>query len=54
VDEYDAAQPHANYDITPDGRTFVMVRRSPATHLIVIQSLLELVRRLRGSGAEES
>jgi hypothetical protein len=54
VDEYDAATPHANYDITPDGRTFVMVRRSPANHLVVIQSLLELVRRLQGAGADGS
>jgi len=54
VDEYDAAQPHANYDVRPDGRSFVMVRRSPAHHLVVIQSLLELVRRLQGSGADGS
>ncbi len=52
VDEYDAAQPHANFDVTPDGRGFVMVRRSPSNHLVVIQSLLELVRRLQGAGAE--
>jgi Tol biopolymer transport system component len=54
VDEYDAATPHANYDITADGRTFVMVRRSPATHLVVIQGLKELVRRLQGAGADGS
>ncbi|MFN2400779.1 MAG: protein kinase [Gemmatimonadaceae bacterium] len=41
--------PHTNYDISPDGRTFAMVRRSPATRIIVIQNLPELVRRLRGS-----
>ncbi len=43
--------PHANYDISPDGRTFVMVRRSPATRIVVIQNLRELVRRLRAAGA---
>jgi len=43
--------PHANYDVSPDGRTFVMVRRSPATRIVVIQNLTELVRRLRAAGA---
>jgi tRNA A-37 threonylcarbamoyl transferase component Bud32 len=40
--------PHANYDISPDGKTFVMVRRSPAARIVVIQNLPALVRRLRG------
>jgi serine/threonine-protein kinase len=43
--------PHANYDISPDGRTFAMVRRSPATRIVVIQNLPELLRRLRGDHA---
>ncbi len=41
--------PHANYDISPDGRTFVMVRRSPATRIMVIQNLPGLVLRLQGN-----
>ncbi len=49
VADIDPAQPHANYDISPDGRTFVMVRRSPATRIEVIQHLPELVRRAQGS-----
>jgi Tol biopolymer transport system component len=40
--------PHANYDISSDGKTFVMVRRSPAARIVVIQNLPALVRRLRG------
>jgi Tol biopolymer transport system component len=51
VDEYDAAQPHANYDVAPDGRSFVMVHRAPTGRLAVIQNLPELVRRLQGIGA---
>jgi dipeptidyl aminopeptidase/acylaminoacyl peptidase len=43
--------PHANYDISPDGKTFVMVRSSPAARVMVIQNLPALVRRLRGGGA---
>jgi Tol biopolymer transport system component len=37
--------PHANYSVSPDGRTFVMVRRSPATRVMVIQHLPALLRR---------
>jgi eukaryotic-like serine/threonine-protein kinase len=44
--EYVGTNPHANYDISPDGRTFVLVRRSPATRVVILQNLPELVRRL--------
>ncbi|HEX3275498.1 MAG TPA: protein kinase [Gemmatimonadales bacterium] len=40
--------PHANYGVAPDGKSFVMVRRSPAARIVVIQNLPALVRRLRG------
>jgi serine/threonine-protein kinase len=43
-----ATSPHANYDVSPDGKTFVMVRRSPAARIVVIQNLPALVRRMRG------
>jgi serine/threonine-protein kinase len=49
VDEYDAAQPHANYDVSPDGKSFVMIHRAPTGRLTVIQNLPELVRRLNGA-----
>ena len=48
VDEYDAAQPHANYDVAPDGKSFAMVHRAPTGRLVVIQNLPELMRRMRG------
>jgi Tol biopolymer transport system component len=41
--------PHTNYDVSPDGRTFAMVQASPATRIMVIQNLPGLVRRLRGA-----
>jgi hypothetical protein len=41
--------PHANYDISPDGQTFVMVRRSPATRIMVLQNLAAIVREARGT-----
>ena len=43
--------PHANYDVSPDGKTFVMVRRSPAARIVVLQNLPAIVRRLQGEGA---
>ena len=49
MDEYDSAQPHANYDVAPDGKSFVMIHRAPSGRLTVIQNLPELVRRLSGA-----
>ena len=49
MDEYDSAQPHANYDVSPDGKSFVMIHRAPTGRLTVIQNLPELVRRLTGA-----
>ena len=48
--DYEPAQPHANYDVAPDGQSFVMLRRSPSSHIVVIQNVQELVRRAQGSG----
>jgi hypothetical protein len=42
--------PHANYDISPDGHSFAMVRRSPANRIVVIQNLPALIRRLQSAG----
>jgi len=46
--DYVGTQPHANYDVSPDGRYFAMVRRSPSTRIMIIQNLPALVERLRG------
>ena len=51
VSEYDAAAPHANYDVSPDGSWFVFARRGGANHIVVLQNVPELVRRItRGAG----
>jgi serine/threonine-protein kinase len=42
---FDAAQPHANFDVSPNGRSFVAVRRDAATRIAILQNLPELVRR---------
>ena len=40
------AGPHANYDVSPDGRTFAMVRQNPASRIIVLQNAPALFRQL--------
>jgi eukaryotic-like serine/threonine-protein kinase len=47
--EYEPAQPHPNYDVSPDGQSFVMLRRSPSTHIMVVQNVQELVRRAQSA-----
>ena len=48
IDDIVATGPHANYDISPDGKSFVMVRRSPSARIMVIQNLPALVQRIQG------
>ena len=45
------ALPHANYDVSPDGRTFVLVRRSQATRVVVIQNLPAMLDSMRGASS---
>jgi len=47
VADMSAAVPHANYDISPDDRTFAMVRRSPATRIMIIQNVPALVKSMQ-------
>jgi serine/threonine-protein kinase len=42
-DDYEGAEPHANYDVMPGGDEFIMVRRTQAAHLILIQNVHLLV-----------
>jgi Tol biopolymer transport system component len=41
-----ASTPHSNYDISPDGRTFAMVRQNPSTRIVVIQQLPALFAQM--------
>ena len=52
-DEYVFAQaPHANYDVSPDGTRFLMVKSAQAPELHVVYGWLsELRERVRGPGA---
>lgn len=42
-----AATPQANYDVSPDGRTFVMVRLAQASRITVLQNLPGLMERAK-------
>jgi Tol biopolymer transport system component len=47
--DYVSTTPHTNYTISPDGRTFALVRRNPATRIVIIQNLPALVRQMQGA-----
>jgi serine/threonine-protein kinase len=53
VSGFDTASPHANYDVSPDGRWFVFARRAGADHIVVLQNVPELARRIAQSGGAE-
>jgi hypothetical protein len=44
------ANPHANYDISPDGKRFVFARSNPSTRVMVIQNLAGTVAKRRAGG----
>ncbi|PYP77020.1 MAG: hypothetical protein DMD35_16930 [Gemmatimonadetes bacterium] len=44
------SNPHANFDIAPDGKSFVFVRSNPSTRVMVIQNLAALVAKRRAGG----
>ncbi len=45
VSEYEAAVPHANYDISPDGKGFVMVSQGRLSEMVLVQHWIEELRR---------
>ena len=53
VGEMGAAFPHANYDVSADGRTFVLVRRAPASRIVVIQNLPAILESLSTSRSRD-
>jgi serine/threonine-protein kinase len=52
--DYVGSAPHTNYDVSPDGRHFAMVRRSSSTRIMIIQNLPALVGRLQGAGGGDT
>jgi eukaryotic-like serine/threonine-protein kinase len=51
ISGYDTAAPHANYDVSPDGRWFVFARPDGANHVVVLQNVPELARRIAAGAA---
>ena len=49
VSDMVTATPHRNWDVSPEGQSFAMVRFNPATRIMVIQQLPALVARLQGA-----
>jgi Tol biopolymer transport system component len=49
ISGFSTATPHSNYDVSPDGRTFVFVGFNQASRVVIIQNLPALVARLSGS-----
>jgi Tol biopolymer transport system component len=48
VADYSSSTPHANYGVSPDGKTFVVVGFNQASRIVVIQNMPGLARRLKG------
>jgi hypothetical protein len=48
---YASATPHSKCDVSPDGKSFVMVGYHQASRVAIIQNLPGLVRRLKGGAA---
>jgi len=51
VAPYEAATPHANYDVSPDGKSFIMVHQGQLSQIIIVQNWQEEVRH-RGRGSK--
>jgi tRNA A-37 threonylcarbamoyl transferase component Bud32 len=51
ISGYDTAAPHANYDVSPDGRWFIFARPDGANHIVVLQNVPELARRIARGAA---
>ena len=51
VSMFDTSGPHSDYDVSPDGSWFVFARRGSSKHIVVLQNVPELARRVaRGGG----
>jgi serine/threonine protein kinase len=49
VSEFEPAQPHANYDVSPDGSRFVMVHQGTIPELVYVLNWTDEVRRRSAS-----
>ncbi|UCF41568.1 MAG: PD40 domain-containing protein, partial [Gemmatimonadota bacterium] len=52
VSEFEPAQPHANYDVSPDGTRFAMVHQGPLSEMVFMLNWSEEVRRRSVRGTQ--
>ena len=45
VSEFEPASPHANYDVSPDGRHFAMVHQGPLSEMVFVLNATTEIRR---------
>jgi len=51
MSEYEAAVPHANYDVTPDGK-FVLISQGRLSEMVLVQNWTDEIRRRSGAAAK--
>ncbi len=47
VDDYEGAAPHANYDVMPDGQSFIMVRLGRLSEFVYMQNWTAMLQQQR-------
>ena len=51
ISQFEPAEPHANWDVSPDGSRFAMVQQGPLTEMVFVMNWPEEVRRQNGGPA---
>ena len=51
ISQFEPAEPHANWDVSPDGSRFAMVQQGPLTEMVFVMNWPEEVRRQNGGRA---
>ena len=51
ISQFEPAEPHANWDVSPDGTRFAMVQQGPLTQMVFVMNWPEEVRRQNGGRA---
>jgi serine/threonine-protein kinase len=51
ITDFDSAEPHANWDVSPDGKRFVMVDEGPMTEMVFVLNWAAEARQHAGGGA---
>jgi eukaryotic-like serine/threonine-protein kinase len=52
LSEFEAAVPHANYDVTSDGKSFVLISQGRVSQMVLVQNWLDEVSRRSGQAGK--